>query len=125
MPPTETRFQKEEHSLVLKASKNTREPGSSVNLTLSTGRGERYGRGCARRSNPTDPRRNSVGHSGLAIVKVANQMLGAWRCMWSCQSAFAIKQRQVTWTCSTSRVKFSGSLEFSGGWFESKLSPFR
>jgi len=54
---------REEHSVVLKVSKILVSLGASVNLTLATGR-ERYGHfrsggdGCARRSNPTDPRRD-------------------------------------------------------------------
>ena len=54
---------KEERSVVLKVSKILVSLGASVNLTLATGR-ERYGHfrsggdGCARRSNPTDPRRD-------------------------------------------------------------------
>jgi hypothetical protein len=54
---------KEEHSVVLKASKILVSLGASVNLTLAPGR-EPYGhfrsggQGCAHRSNPTAPRRD-------------------------------------------------------------------
>jgi hypothetical protein len=79
---------KEEHSLVLKASKILLSLGASVNLRTSHGR-----RGLrSRRSNPTGPHRNSSGHSGLVIAKAANQMPGAWQRTCSCYSAFAVEQ---------------------------------
>jgi hypothetical protein len=68
---------KEEHSVVLKVSKVLVSLGASVSLTLATGR-ERYGHfhsggdGSIRRTLAA----TSVGHSGLSIAKVANQMPG-------------------------------------------------
>ena len=80
---------KEEHSVVLKVSKMLVGLDASVNLRLATGR-ERYGHcraegdGCALIQIQRTLAVTSVGHSGLSIAKVANQVPGAWQCTRPC-----------------------------------------
>ena len=68
--------------MVLKVSKILVSLGASVNLTLATGR-ERYGHLAPEATGArADPIRRtlaatSVGHSGLSVAKIANQMPGA------------------------------------------------
>jgi hypothetical protein len=75
---------KVEHSVVLKVSKILVSLGASVSLTLATGREPRVIAPQATGARADPIRRTlaatSVGHSGLSIAKVANQMPGAWQC---------------------------------------------
>jgi hypothetical protein len=85
----EVELPKEEHSLVLRASEILASLSASVNLTLAIALERLRVISAAKarvrgRSNPTDPCRDSVSHSGLAIAKVTNQMLGAWQCTCPC-----------------------------------------